>query len=185
MKLVFLLEEPSCKECLDILLPLILPPHIKFQCIPHQGKSDLKKSIPIKLRGWKEPNVKFVIVHDKDNHDCIQLKDDLKKICLTVLKDDVLIRIVCTELESWYLGDLKAVSEAYNSKEILSSSNVYKFQDPDSIKDAKEKLKEITDDQYQVMDGSRRIAKFMDIRQNKSKSFQVFIRGVHDLCKNP
>lgn len=50
MTLVFLLEELSMKVFLEGLLPRVLPEHIGVQLIPHEGKSDLEKSIPRKLR---------------------------------------------------------------------------------------------------------------------------------------
>lgn len=54
MTIVFLLEEPSMKELLDIILPQILPDTVAFKTIAHSGKSDLqgycvfvqKKQIP-------------------------------------------------------------------------------------------------------------------------------------------
>ena len=52
MTLVFLLEERSMKEFLDILLPKILPENVGFRTIPHEGKSDLEKSIKTKLKAW-------------------------------------------------------------------------------------------------------------------------------------
>lgn len=62
--LVFLLEESSMKEMLELLLPRILPDNINYLCIPHESKSDLEKSIPRKLKAWNSPNTKFVIVRD-------------------------------------------------------------------------------------------------------------------------
>ena len=53
MKLIFLLEELSMKYLLLELLPRILPENVEFQIIPHNGKRDLEKSIPRKLRGWR------------------------------------------------------------------------------------------------------------------------------------
>lgn len=100
MKLVFLLEEPSMKYLLDELLPRILPPEISFQTIPHQGKRDLEKSIPQKLRGWNEPgDIRFVILHDQDTKDCVALKRELLELCKATTKP-VLIRIACQEMES-------------------------------------------------------------------------------------
>lgn len=181
MKLLFLLEEESCKECLNNILPRILPPHIEFICVAHTGKSDLQRSIPIKLKGWNEPNAKFIIVHDQDNHNCIDLKNKLKDLCL-VSQKEVLIRIVCTELESWYLGDLEALEQAYGGN-ICTDKNIHKFRNPDSIINSKEKLKEVTQNKYQPVSGSRQISTYMDIRKNKSSSFQIFVRGVLDFCK--
>jgi hypothetical protein len=57
-KLVFLLEEPSAREVLLVLLPQIVPVgKIAFQCLSHEGKSNLQKSIPIKIRAWNDADV--------------------------------------------------------------------------------------------------------------------------------
>jgi hypothetical protein len=70
--IVFLLEESSIENVLEELLPKLIPPEIRYKCISHQGKQDLAKSIPIKLKAFKKssPNTKFIIVHDQDSHDC-------------------------------------------------------------------------------------------------------------------
>lgn len=99
MKLVFLLEEESMKHFLDGILPKILPPDVGFITVPHEGKSDLQKSVPIKLRAWKEPGVKFVIVQDQDTGDCRELKRKLVELCGDTTQE-VLIRIACHELEA-------------------------------------------------------------------------------------
>ena len=57
-RVVFLLEEYSMKALLDGLLPRLFP-DLLFQCVPHDGKGDLEKSIPRKLRAWREPGVRF------------------------------------------------------------------------------------------------------------------------------
>ena len=49
MNLVFLVEERSMKELLNGILPKILPKAISFQIIPHDGKSDLQRSISKKM----------------------------------------------------------------------------------------------------------------------------------------
>lgn len=53
-RVVFLLEERSMKELLEGLLPRLFP-GLPFLCIPHEGKRDLERSIPRKLRAWREP----------------------------------------------------------------------------------------------------------------------------------
>ena len=68
-KLVFLVEEPSMADLLDGLLPRLFPA-LRFQCVPHDGKQDLEKSIPRKLRAWREPGVRFVVTRDQDSADC-------------------------------------------------------------------------------------------------------------------
>ena len=93
-RIVFLLEEYSMKVFLDGLLPRLFP-DLRFLCVPHQGKDDLEKSIPRKLRGWREPGVRFVIVRDNDRGDCLALKDRLRGLCSDRSERDWLIRIPC------------------------------------------------------------------------------------------
>ena len=77
MNVVFLVEEPSMKWVLEALLPKILREDVRYFIIPHEGKGDLIKSIPTKLKGWNLPDTKFVIVHDQDDQDCKKLKTEL------------------------------------------------------------------------------------------------------------
>lgn len=180
MRLVFMVEERSMKELLEIILPRILPNNMEIPLIiPHSGKSDLAKSIPIKLKAWQNPDDKFIILHDQDSHDCMQLKADLESLCKNS-KNDCLIRIVCTELESWYFGDLTAVSLAYG-KDYTSLGVKRKYREPDKLKNAKEELHKLIP-VYQPLSGARKIAVHMDKDQNTSPSFKVFVRGVEKMC---
>jgi hypothetical protein len=97
--LVFMVEEPSMREVLHIVLPKIIPQNLEFQVIAHEGKSDLERSIPRKLKTWIHDS-KFIILRDKDSGDCFLIKEKLKRICREAGREDTLIRIVCCELES-------------------------------------------------------------------------------------
>ena len=140
----------------------------------------MQKSIPIKLRNWQEPNVKFVIVQDKDFNDCYELKNELKEIAKKCNREDALIRIVCSELESWFLGDLPAVEMAFGI-DLSKKKNKAIYRNPDNIQNAKQELKNLIP-MYQPISGSQRIADNMDINNNKSKSFNVFVNGVKRIC---
>jgi hypothetical protein len=76
--LVFLLEEESMSEMLSVLLPRFLPPQVDFKLIYHNGKQELEKAIPYKLRRWQAPHIQFVIVRDQNSDDCLKLKQRLK-----------------------------------------------------------------------------------------------------------
>jgi uncharacterized protein YktA (UPF0223 family) len=180
--LVFLLEERSMKELLDHLLPRIIPNHITFICIPHEGKQDLEKSIPRKLKAWG-PKAKFIIVRDQDSGSCIKLKQDLLDLCKkgNREKEDVLIRIVCRELESWFLGDLLAVEKAFK-KPVAKKQNDKKYKNPDRLNSAKQELRRLIPD-YQPISGSKAIAQYLDLDNNSSKSFQVFLEGLSRIVK--
>lgn len=180
MQIVFLLEEASMSEVLNRILPRILPDGIDFICIAHNGKTSLKDSIPKKLRAWLAPDVRFVIVHDKDSNDCRTLKADLMALALEANRPDTLVRIICTELESWFLGDLDAVEMAYHLN-LAKVKQKSKFRDPDRIANAKEELRKLIPS-YQMISGSKSIAEYMNPHNNKSCSFSVFISGVQRLC---
>ena len=181
MKIVFMVEEPSMKALLDNLLLRIIP-DVDFLVIPHNGKGDLAKSIPRKLRKWPFPKDKFVIVHDQDSNDCIKLKEGLKLLCESSnSKNEYLIRIVCVELEAWYFGDLKAVSLAYG-KDLNQYAVKRKFREPDKIVNAKEELRRLVPT-YQPIDGAKKISAFMDVENNTSYSFNIFVNGVKGIVK--
>lgn len=71
---VFLLEEKSAKEMLDVIVPKILPEGVSHKCIPFEGKSDLENNIARKMRGWLKPNSVFLVMRDQDSGDCKEVK---------------------------------------------------------------------------------------------------------------
>ena len=178
INLVFMLEERSAKDFLCALLPKILPPDVTYRCIPHQGHSDLKKSIPIKLRGWRTPNTRFIIVHDQDSHDCKQLKGKLRALCQGTPHANSLIRIVCRELEAWYFGDLAAVEKAFSSLGTRKYQNKAKYRHPDDIVKPSKELEKIFKG-FSKNRAAKEIPQYMDIDKNQSPSFQCFVSGVH------
>lgn len=160
-------------------LPRLIPGWIEgrhFLLIKHQGKSDLEKSIPVKLKAWREPGVRFVIVRDNDGADCRALKSKLLKLCGTG-KRPVMVRLVCQELEAWYLGDADALSQAY-PEEVSSVIKLTKrFADPDAcLKPSVELEREIPS--FQKQDAARRLGRLVDASRTRSRSCIVFASGV-------
>lgn len=107
--LEILTEEPSMELFLQGILPRILPSDYVLgeNCFirPHQGKSDLKRSISKKMRAYLKYGypVKVLILHDQDSNDCIALKSDLVALALAETHGNVLpylVRIICRELEN-------------------------------------------------------------------------------------
>ena len=176
MKLVFLLEEPSMKYLLDEMLPKILPGDISFLTVPHRGKRDLEKSIRTKLRGWNEPDVRFVILHDQDTKDCRELKQSLLSLCKGTGRS-VLVRIACQEMEAWYFGDTEALAIAYSNPTLWKISKQKKYRIPDNIPTPKEELYRLIPEHQQIA-GAKRVAPHMDIERNTSESFRQFVSGV-------
>jgi hypothetical protein len=179
-RIIFLLEEPSMKTLLECLLPRIFPGWLAgnhFLCIRHEGKDDLRKSIPKKLRVWQGQNDRFIVVQDQDKANCIALKQSIVALCSEAGRPDTLVRIVCQELESWYIGDLDALSSEYGATSFRHKDSQKRYRDPDSI-DKPSLILERLIPAFQKLSGARRMGVIIRPESNKSKSFSVFISGV-------
>ena len=182
INLVFMLEETSAKDFLEKLLLKIIPLSVTFKCISHQGKSDLRKSIPIKLKNWLTPNSYFVILHDQDSYNCVELKKQLRELCMALSQHTPLIRIACKELEAWYCGDLDAVQKAFPAFDANKYKGKARFKDPDDITEPSKALKKIVKG-FDKRCAARTVPEHMSIRNNTSTSFNHFITGVKKLVR--
>ena len=179
-RLVFLLEEPSMKLLLASLLPRLFPgwvEHTHFLLVKHEGKSDLDRSVPTKLRNWQIPGDRFVILRDNDNADCVDLKARFSKLCGLCGRPDTLVRLVCQELESWYLGDLAALAQAYGDTKINSPAHRKRFNDPDSWQKPSVEVARLVPT-FQKGSGARLMGAALLAGSNHSVSFQAFVTGL-------
>lgn len=165
------------REVLKVILPKIIPPEVAFILVTHEGKRDLEVSIPRKLRAWQNPGARFVIVRDQDAADCRDLKEHLRTLCVQAGHRDSLIRIACHELESWFLGDLPAVSRAFDLPQLEKLAGKRKFREPDLLGNAAEELQKLVS-RYKKVGGARAIAPHLDLIANRSHSFRVFLAGI-------
>ena len=178
-RLIFLLEERSMQVLLEGLLPRLFP-EMPFLCVPHQGKADLDRSISKTLRNWREPGARFVIVRDSDGGDCYALKERIRQLCRDGRRDDALVRIVCQELEAWYIGDPDAMVEAFEDERLRRIRNRPRYRNPDAISKPSEEIRKLAPG-FQKIDGARRIAQYLTRDRNRSHSFAVFLAGVASL----
>lgn len=183
-RIIFLLVELSMRVFLDEWLPRVFPGWIKnehFQCVPHEGKSDLDRSIPRKLTGWRIPGDRFVIVRDNDNANCIHMKARLVALCVDAGRPETLVRLVCQELESWYLGDLAALAAAFEPHKADTPSHRKRFVDPDGWQKPSVEIKRLIPP-FQKISGARAMAPHLRVVGNRSRSLQVFVAGVRRLA---
>lgn len=190
-RLEILVEEPSMEAVLRVILPKILHDGWTVDANvfirPHHGKDDLKKSIPNKFKAFARFPEKtgFIILQDQDTNDCKTLKKELVELCEqnNYGVNPFKVRIVCHELEAWYLGDAEAIakvfphdfkSERFRNKDLCKK--------PDSIVSPKKRLKGIVGE-YQQIATANAIAKQMVIDDNQSESFRQFISAVETLTK--
>lgn len=182
-ELVFCLEELSAKAMLEGLLPRIFSKNeFVFRYIVFQGKQDLEKQLPRKLKGYCNTEAHFVVIRDQDSYsNCIELKNKLRDLCEKAGKPNVLIRIACRELESFYLADLKAVEQGLKINGLAKHQEIRKFRNPDYLSSPSSELKTLTKGKYQKVGGSRAIGVHLDLNNERSDSFRNLISGIRHL----
>ncbi len=180
---VCFLEERSAEEMLNILLPKLFPENVEFKFVSFEGKQDLEKQIEKKLRGWNRPNSVFLIMRDQDLGDCLSIKENLLSKIPNDKRNQTIVRIACRELESFYLGDLKAVEQGLSLKNIAKKQKKSKFRSPDTL-NASEEIKILTKGEYQKIAGSRAIAPYLDLENNHSHSFGILLCGIRTIYQN-
>ncbi len=179
-RLVFLLEEYSMKVFLDALIPRLFP-GLSFLCIPHEGKQDLEKSVPRKLKAWREPGVRFIVLRDNDGGDCVALKRKLLDLCPESRRPQTLVRIACQELEAWYLGDVGALADAFEDEDLRRLDAKARWRDPDAVVQPARALEELIP-AFQKVSGARRMAGRIQRADNRSRSFRALIESVEALA---
>lgn len=179
-ELVFLLEEESAKAMLESLLPRILHRDIRPRLISFEGKQDLERHMTKRLRGYVNPQARFIILRDQDSApDCSVLKTQLVERCQQAGRHKTtLVRIACTELETFYLADLHAVEQALNINNLVRLQGAAKFRSPDRLGSPSKELAALTTGTYQKVSGSRDIGKYLDTDNERSPSFKNLINGI-------
>jgi len=180
---------------LRTLLPRIVA-STSFEVYPHQGKDELLRRLPERLRGYKSwipPTWRIVIIVDRDDQDCAKLKASLEKMVTNAKlttrssargKAYVVVNcIAIEELEAWYFGDWQAVCAAYPRVPPTHPSKS-KYRDPDAITGGTwETFERVLQEAGYFREGlpkievARAIAENMSPERNTSRSFQ-FLRKV-------
>lgn len=179
--LVFLVEEGSMQAMLQEFLPRILPDGVEFVAIAHQGKQDLKRKLVRKIQHYRKPEARFIVVQDQDRGDCIRVKAELTALCEQAARSDSLVRIVCHELESWYLADLAAVEAALGANGVVRQQQKAKFRNPDRIELPEHELRVMIPTYNKIRD-SQAIGRHLDPDNTRSPSFRAFVDGVRRIA---
>ena len=161
------------------ILPRMLP-DTPVQYITFEGKQDLERQMVRKIRSWREPDSRFIVLRDKDSGDCTRIKQRLLELTQQSGKaESCLVRIACHELESFFLGDLAAVADALEMPAVIKKQSKKPYRTPDNVANAAEELKKITDGKYRKLAGARAIAPYLKLDgSNLSHSFRVLCSGI-------
>jgi hypothetical protein len=198
--LEFLVEELSMEAALRTLVPKLRPDLSEaFRVHPFNGKDNLLAQLPRRLDGysrWLPRDAKVVIVVDKDDDDCRELKSRLEHMAAVAGLEPkrgtsrgrfaVLVRLAIEELEAWYLGDSEALVAAYPRLPAALGRKA-RFREPDRVKNPWRALeRELQRAGYfraglAKIELARSVAAHMRPEVNASASFRAFKEGVQAL----
>ncbi|MCP5538640.1 MAG: DUF4276 family protein [Akkermansiaceae bacterium] len=184
--IVFLLEEASIKEVIGAMVKSLYPDWIEglnWLALSFSGKSDLEKNIRKKMESWGYNQPTFIIVRDNDGGDCESVKAKLVGLATNHSGHDFKVRIVCQELEAWFIGDLDAVERAYPDSKAAALKGKAKYRDPDSVGNAADEIHKITGVVTKV-DRAKQIAARLSLDEgiNRSKSFEIMLRTLRSFA---
>jgi len=179
--LVIFVEEESMKVTLDLLIATLGLDASRIQILPHQGVQDLERSVRNKLPNWNAPNTLFLILRDNDNGNCTDRKANLMQIARNAGKSaNTTIRIVCQELEAWFLGDPVALEKAGYLDQGLRPQSVRG--NPDNINNPSDILMRLSNKGPGKVMRARDIAQHMDPEDNNSTSFGHTVESLKRLA---
>ena len=178
----------------------VLPEEDSFLTHPFRGKSDLLRNLDDRLKTYSTialTGYRIVVVVDRDNDDCIELKERLKAACMASglrIKDNnstgfwqVTTRIVIEELEAWYFGDWEAVRIAYPRVPVNVPQRAG-YRNPDAIKGGTwEKFERLLQKSgyhmggLQKLEAARRIGEHIDAARSTSASFRCLAAALNEV----
>ena len=181
-ELVFLLEEASAKALLESLLPRFLDVAVHSRFVTFEGKQDLERQLERKLRGYVNPEARFLVMRDQDSADCHRVKATLLAKCRAAGRAPAtLVRIACRELETFYLADLAAVEQALRCRGLQRQQLNAKFRAPDYLESPSQELFKLSQQRYQKVSGSRLLGEHLNLANTRSRSFANLMSGIRRL----
>lgn len=187
-----LVEEPSMEAALMVSLPRIIGART-FKIHAFQCKNEMLKKLPSRLQGyekWLPKNWRIVVLLDRDDDDCHELKNRLERMAndakLTTHSKangkhfSVFNRLAIEELEAWYFGDWAAVKAAY-PRVPTDIPKKAAYRDPDAIKGGTWESFERALQKagyfksgLRKIEAARAVATHWDANRNISVSFRAF-----------
>ncbi len=166
------------KYFLEGLLPRILPPPFQLNLNVYirafEGKQHLRKELPKRLRAFNkfQCEVKIIVIHDQDSADCFTLKHELLEIINSQTNLPSLVRIACSELESFYFGELEILESIYPRFKSSRHTGKRKYRDPDKIQSPGRELKKLIPE-FDKTKTARKIGPIISLSTSLKKPYPV------------
>lgn len=168
-----------------------------WQLHPFQGKGDLLKKLPDRLRAyarWLPEDYAIVVMLDSDRSDPSVLEEEVAAVAAsagfevdpTAPGRRAVVRLAVQELEAWFFGDWPAVQSAY-PRVAADVPRRSAYRDPDAIDHTWESLERLLQAAGYFAGGLRKVecatevSSRMDPHSNRSSSFGRFRSTIEQL----
>lgn len=177
-QLVILCEEPSAAVMVRAYCAREFHQH-EIVVVEHEGISDLKSSVERKLKAWTRDSARFIILLDNDGKDCFARKKTWLSLVPDFRREHAKVRLVCQELEAWYLAEPEALRDAQmiDEKKLRAMQTDRLLRQPDQILNAKAVFRRHVNVLGQI-DTARRVGPFLRCERSRSPSFRTFCATV-------
>ena len=147
----------------------------RMTVLKHRGAGDLERSLKRKLAADPLPYGRYLILRDADNLDCQELKKKLSTMIPASKRSRTRVRLVCQELEAWYLAQ----------SNLLVREGVLKTPIPkralqggvDAVRDPKRLFQRHAHQKGQIAH-AQRIGPLLNLESRASPSFAHFISAL-------
>lgn len=194
MHFEILVEDASGEKFLNIIVPKIIDNQHSFNIVSYKGLGDLLKSLPCLLksygRAWQGYEAVVIVICDLDKKCLKQFRQELFSLLNACQpKPETRFCIAVEEGEAWLLGDIAAIKKAFpDAKNVVLNSYLN-----DSICGTWEKLADaiykggakqlkLENPGAAKCDWAEKITPYMSLENNKSPSFNYFLRKLRELA---
>ena len=125
--------------------------------------------------------MRFVVLRDQNGADCRQVKAALSDLCRQGGRPDTLVRVVCRELEAWYIGSEDVLAQAFpeDGRRITRELRRARFRHPDAVVRPAKALADLLP-RFRKRATALAMGHLLT-RKSRPRSYQVFLEGIERL----
>ena len=133
------------------------------------------------MASWRTPHTRFLVLCDQDNADCKERKQRIIERVAVTWRGAVDVRIVCRQLETWYLGDLDALVAARPKLAAFARSSTVRGQPDLIVAPAKLIEAQLAEGRLRKRALARDVGLHARTHANRSHSFNVFVDKLREI----
>ena len=157
------------------------PHDIKIHFQYADGYPDVVSLAESTVATWRKPHTRFLVLCDQDNADCKERKQRIIERIAVARRGAVDVRIVCRQLETWYLGDLAALVAARPKLAAFARSSTVRGQPDLIVAPAKLIEAQLAEGRLRKRALARDVGLHARTHANRSHSFNVFMDKLREI----